>query len=166
MLLGTTAILLLPRGYNFRESINYAIYPLKNEPVKSCGIVQTTWWFVLIGEKLLMQGHLLRGLKLQCASMLRISSTKRNRSTSKAIDITFAHDILFEDFVMVASDSESDMSRWGFIQSDLMWTTLQNKEGVKLGPINSGQIYKKTQRYATCFMGSFSTGYSIVRYSP
>jgi len=27
------------------------IYPVINEPVKSYGIVQTTQWFVLIGEK-------------------------------------------------------------------------------------------------------------------
>ena len=27
------------------------LYPVKNEPVKSYGIVQTTQWFVLIGER-------------------------------------------------------------------------------------------------------------------
>jgi len=60
----------------------------------------------------------------------------------------------------------SDMSRWAFIHRDSMQMTLQNKEGVKLGPINSGQIYEKIQRYATYITSSCFTGYSVVRCSP
>ena len=39
-----------------------------------------------------------------------------------------------------------------------MCTMLQNKEGSKSGLISSGQIYEKTQRYATYLMGLFSQG--------
>ena len=40
------------------------------------------------------------------------------------------------------------MSKWGFIHSNSMRIMLQNKEGVKSGPINSGQIYEKTTLWA------------------
>jgi len=58
---------------------------------------------------------------------------KKRQLTSTAVDINFACDVLFENFVMVA-----------------------------LEPINSSQIYEKTQRYETYFTDSFFAGYSIV----
>jgi len=47
-----------------------------------------------------------------------------------------------------------------------MRTALQTKESVKSGLNNSGQIYEKTQRYATYLTGTYFTSYSTVQHSP
>ena len=44
----------LPSVYNGEEECQTALYTMKNEPVKSYGIVQTTQLFVLIGDQLII----------------------------------------------------------------------------------------------------------------
>jgi len=61
--------------------------------------------------------------------------------TSKAIDINFTPDVLFEDFVMVTSTVL--IVRWGFIHSDSMQTTLQTRRTLFIHP-KLGKGLKRT----------------------
>jgi len=71
---GQEMVVMVARVYNVLGRVSTMLWPVKNEPVKSYGIIQTTQWFVLIGKKI-------RSTRCgACKHVKKAEATERNNS--------------------------------------------------------------------------------------